>query len=288
MKRTAIDVLPSPAYIQHNLVGRDQFKEQLRQGLAELMAERDALVFEPFFRSREMSYEIKRLQTVPEQQKFSIGYERYGCMICEASDRPHAGNGLCARCHSKWFRRYAEIIKEGMEREPAKRGRGATREERLLPENRVANAPHRTYYERSSREELKTFAEIADQTGVSPDHVREVARGGNVSGKVAAALDEKGVALHPRARASANLEKRRTRELYARVAARLGVTIQHVQRVIRGGNTSSDVVAVLAEEGVRVPDSGKPPRGFHPNTLAGLARSAEKQRNRTAADRGDR
>jgi hypothetical protein len=286
MKRTAIDILPSPGYVQQGLVRQDQFKEQVQQAVVEIMAERDALVFEPFFRSRQVAYELKRLQSVPEQQKFAIGYERYGCMICETSDRPHAGNGMCARCRSKWFVRYTQIIREGIEREPAKRGRGATQADRLLPENSIPNGPHRTYYERSNQEKLKAFAEIADRFGVSPDHVREVARGGSASPKVAAALNEKGFPLHPRV--WANLEKRRIRELCGRVAARLGVTVHHVQRVIRGGLTSADVVAALAEEGVHVPDSGKPLHGFHPNSLAALARAAEKRRNRTAADRGDK
>jgi hypothetical protein len=283
LKKHQIDILPSPAAIVRERTGFDkaEFERAVRSQVVEIMAERDAIVFEPFFRSRQVAYELKRLQSVPEQEKFSVSYERYGCMICETHATPHAGNGLCQSCRSKWFRRFAQIIGEGIKGEPAQRARGTARAERLLPGSSITHDPHRTYYERSSQEELKSFGEIADRLGVSPDHVREVARGGTASGKVAAALEEKGFPLHPRA--SANLEKRRTRELYARVAARLGVTVRHVQQVILGHNTSAEVVAALAEEGVHVPDSGKPPQGFHPNSQATLARLTEERRNRTAA-----
>jgi len=40
-------------------------------------------VFEPFFRSRQVAYELQRLQTVSEQRKFTIYFERYGCLVCE-------------------------------------------------------------------------------------------------------------------------------------------------------------------------------------------------------------
>src|ERR1700757_2975480 len=102
MKEHKIDILPSPYEIQQAPVPRAELDRLVQLKVAEIMAERDALVFEPFFRSRQVAYELKRLQTVPEQEKFSIAYERYGCMICESHATPHGGNGLCHNCRCKW------------------------------------------------------------------------------------------------------------------------------------------------------------------------------------------
>jgi len=77
------------------------------------------------------------------QEQVEISYERYGCMICETSERPHAGNGMCSRCRAKWFGRLTQIIKEGIECAPALRSRGATRVARFLPETASAGSPHR-------------------------------------------------------------------------------------------------------------------------------------------------
>jgi len=78
------------------------------------MADRDALVFEPFFRSRQVAYELQRLQTVSEQRKFTIYFERYGCLVCETRKTIHAGNGMCGNCRNRVFYRLTQIIAEGI------------------------------------------------------------------------------------------------------------------------------------------------------------------------------
>jgi hypothetical protein len=146
MTKCQVEILPSAQEILQAPARRDELDALVRQKVAEIMAERDALVFEPFFRSRQVSYELKRLQSVPEQQKFSIYFERYGCMKCETRTRPHAGNGMCARCRSNFFGRLAQIIGEGIKGEIAKPARGASWGERLLPEDAARDGMHRTYY----------------------------------------------------------------------------------------------------------------------------------------------
>jgi hypothetical protein len=136
MKINKIEVLLSPQEVRRAPVQRAELERLVEQKVAEIMSERDALVFEPFFRSRQVAYELKRLQTVPEQEKFSVSYELYGCMICETHAIPHAGNGLCTKCRAVWFRRFAQIIKEGMKGEHAWRTRQTARGDRLLPEKR--------------------------------------------------------------------------------------------------------------------------------------------------------
>ena len=193
--KSEIELLPSPQELLRGPIRQEELRKLVQQQVAEIMAERDALVFEPFFRGRQVSYEIKRLQSVPEQEKFRIGYERYGCMDCKTQGRPHAGNNLCDRCRSKWFSRFAQIIAEGITGEPVRPGAGATRAERLLPPTGPQDGVHRTWNKRSSRDERQLFGRIAAQLGVHPSHVREVARGRSKSDIVIAALKAEGVPI---------------------------------------------------------------------------------------------
>jgi hypothetical protein len=250
MKEHKIEVLSSPQEMLRAPVQRAELERLVQEKVAEIMAERDALVFEPFFRSRQVAYELKRLQSVPEQAKFSIGYERYGCLICETHATPHAGNNMCKQCHAKWFQRWAQIIAEGMKGEPARRARGSARAERLLPENAARDGVHRTYNQRGSKEELQLCAQLAKRFRVNPVHVREVALGGNRSTKVATALLANGVQVHPDTLASLDRaqEKERNRALYVRVAKRLGVSASHVRKVAQGRKRSATVSVVLSEE----------------------------------------
>ncbi len=141
-----MEVLPSPQELLREPIKREEIARLVQQQVAEIMAERDALVFEPFFRSRQVAYELKRLQSVPEQEKFSVSYERYGCMDCKKHTTPHAGNNLCQSCRAKWFGRLTQIIKEGIKGEPAQRARGTARAERLIPENAPRDGVHHTWY----------------------------------------------------------------------------------------------------------------------------------------------
>ena len=137
MTKPDVEIFPSPQDLQRAVVRRDELDRLVQQKVAEIMAERDALVFEPFFRSRQIAYELKRLQTVPEQEKWSTYYERYGCLDCKTQDRVHAGNGMCHNCRSMVFRRLTQIITEGIN--------GGTRPAgRRNPEERATYTGERT------------------------------------------------------------------------------------------------------------------------------------------------
>lgn len=156
MKRdntAAIELLPSPATIvrQRSGIDKAELERLVQQKVAEIMAERDAVVFEPFFRSRQIAYELKRLQTVPEQRKWSVWFERYGCLVCETRERIHVGNGMCTQCYARTFNTLKQIIAEGISGETAQPARGALQAERLLPLNRPTNGPHRCWLKRCPR-----------------------------------------------------------------------------------------------------------------------------------------
>ena len=95
-------------------------KMLVQQGVAEALAARDEFAFEPWFRTRQVAYEIKRLQTVPERKKWALFYERHGCLACRTQERPHASNGFCNTCQQRVFRQLKDIVAELIE-EPSGR-----------------------------------------------------------------------------------------------------------------------------------------------------------------------
>jgi len=67
----------------------------------------DALLLEPWFRNRQETLALKRLQTLQERQKFADFFEQSGCLRCATKNKPHQGQGLCTSCHN-WFRSQLE------------------------------------------------------------------------------------------------------------------------------------------------------------------------------------
>ncbi len=117
-RKPAIEVLPSPAEILRAPAQDAELRRLVAQEVAKVLAAKDEFVFEPFFRSRQIAYELRRLQTVPEQRKWTIYYERYGCIHCDTSERIHTGNGFCANCYPKIFGRLKTIIREQINAKP--------------------------------------------------------------------------------------------------------------------------------------------------------------------------
>ena len=187
-----VGLIPSAATLQRERTGFDkaELARLIQEKVAEIMAERDAFVFEPFFRSRQVAYELKRLQNVPEQQKFTVSFARYGCIDCKTRDRIHGGNGLCTMCHARWFARLTQIVAEGIKDQTARPARGSTWEQRLLPENGVRDGVHQTWYAGSSTSDLSLYKRVATKLGLTSSYVRSVAHGRHHSESVLAALRE--------------------------------------------------------------------------------------------------
>jgi hypothetical protein len=110
------ELLPSPESILRPGVDRGILDRLVQQKVAEIMAERDAAVVEPFFRSRQIAFEIRRLQTVPEQDSWHVFFERNGCLYCHSKDRIHGGCGCCVRCYPRILNEKQKIIRELMEK----------------------------------------------------------------------------------------------------------------------------------------------------------------------------
>ena len=73
----------------------------VQQRVAEILTRRDAFIWEPWFRTRQVANEIRRLQTVSEKRKWTRFYEDEGCLACGTTAVPHASNGFCHACHAR-------------------------------------------------------------------------------------------------------------------------------------------------------------------------------------------
>jgi hypothetical protein len=101
------------------LVDRATIKKLVEQQVAEMLAKSETAIFEPFFRSRQVRYELRRLQSIPEQRVHAVRYEQGGCMVCTRSDTPHGGLGMCTRCYSRELQLRKRILRKLIEESDA-------------------------------------------------------------------------------------------------------------------------------------------------------------------------
>jgi hypothetical protein len=113
------ELILSPAMQSQTLVDRATIKKLVEQQVAEMLAKSETAIFEPFFRSRQVRYELRRLQSIPEQRVHAVRYEQGGCMVCTRSDTPHGGLGMCTRCYSRELQLRKRILRKLIEESDA-------------------------------------------------------------------------------------------------------------------------------------------------------------------------
>jgi hypothetical protein len=132
-KPVTVEVLPSPARMLQSTMDEATLQKLVQQQVAELLTARDDFIFEPFFRSQQVTFEIRRLQTVPEIKKWSVFYERHGCHHCGKSERTHAACGFCSACRPRVYGQLRgierELMKESDVQENNTAGRALLRSE---------------------------------------------------------------------------------------------------------------------------------------------------------------
>jgi hypothetical protein len=84
----------------------------IEQKVARLLANRDEFVFQPFFQEKKVAAEIRRIQSIPEQRKWSLYFESFGCLICGDRKAMHNSCGMCRGCYTLVFQRLEKIIKQ--------------------------------------------------------------------------------------------------------------------------------------------------------------------------------
>jgi hypothetical protein len=65
---------------------------------------------QPFFQAKRISDEIRRMQTIPEQQKWPIYFATWGCVVCGTKTEGHAGCGMRAHCYRRTTTRLKTIV----------------------------------------------------------------------------------------------------------------------------------------------------------------------------------
>jgi hypothetical protein len=113
------ELILSPAMQAQTLVDRGTLEELVARQVADMMTKSETAIFEPFFRSRQVRFAFRRLQSIPEQRVNAVRYEEQGCMVCKRSDRPHGGLGMCTRCYSREFQLRKRIIRKLIEESDA-------------------------------------------------------------------------------------------------------------------------------------------------------------------------
>lgn len=101
-RSTAIELLrPESSALASPERDFEKLDRLVQQRVAEILTSKDAFIWEPWFRTRQVANEIRRLQTVGQQRKWPRSYERRGCLVCSTKERPHASNGMCHSCHAR-------------------------------------------------------------------------------------------------------------------------------------------------------------------------------------------
>jgi hypothetical protein len=93
------------------LVDEKKLLKLVDRRFAQLQARRDEFVFQPFFERKKVSDEIRRLQSVPEQRKWGLYFQRFGCLRCGTRQHIHTNCGMCSRCAHLVYSRLTRIIR---------------------------------------------------------------------------------------------------------------------------------------------------------------------------------
>ena len=97
--------------------GRAEIEAFIEQKMAEIMGADKTGIFEPFFQTKAIATEIRKLQTVPHQRKWSNYFRKFGCLVCKRKqkNRPYGALGMCAACYSKTQARLQAVLRSAEE-----------------------------------------------------------------------------------------------------------------------------------------------------------------------------
>jgi hypothetical protein len=77
---------------------------------AEMVTDAKSSVLEPFFQSRQISYQMLREQDVVQQKKWHYYWKKWGCLICGQKDRGYGSIGMCQACFAQVNNRMQEVL----------------------------------------------------------------------------------------------------------------------------------------------------------------------------------
>jgi hypothetical protein len=111
-RKTKTEVLPParPAAVIPDV--RAMLDRLVEEKVGELMSKGSEALFQPYFQSKRVVQEIRKQQTVSEQEKWSRYFKKWGCDVCKTKKRPHSAHGRCNPCHQRTYQRLREIMNQ--------------------------------------------------------------------------------------------------------------------------------------------------------------------------------
>ncbi len=122
-KKPTVEIVPASSALARQTEGGlavppnaaklEAFLDRLiQQRVSEALSRRDDALFEPYFRPKRVADEIRRHQSVSEQRKWAMYFEKWGCIVCRRKKAMHAGNGYCSKCRIRIVSRLKTIERE--------------------------------------------------------------------------------------------------------------------------------------------------------------------------------
>jgi hypothetical protein len=71
----------------------------VRQRVAAILSRSESKTFEPFFAPRSVQLALRHELSVPERHKWSVYFDRWGCLRCGTKRRAHGASGMCGSCN---------------------------------------------------------------------------------------------------------------------------------------------------------------------------------------------
>jgi hypothetical protein len=170
-EKLQMEVLASPQELLRTPGMQGEIRRLALEMAAQIIAEKEQAIWEPYFRSRQVAYELKRLQNVSDQNSWKIYYLRFGCMMCQTTERVHGGCGKCTRCYAFVLGRLKQIRGEQIRDRAAHPSRGRVRLDRLIPPNAPADGIHHTRYHMKTARERELCDRVAKQMNLSRQYV---------------------------------------------------------------------------------------------------------------------
>lgn len=110
----AIEIVPYNREQEHALELKRAMMQLVDERVAEITGGPTA-IFEPFFQTKRLMTEIRRQQSVAEQNKFAYYYDKWGCMAgCgrTKAEALHSALGMCNECYRRINERLKSIVRE--------------------------------------------------------------------------------------------------------------------------------------------------------------------------------
>ena len=91
----------------------------IQRRVAEAQADQGAIL-EPWFQtSKTLAAEIRRHESLFHKRKFTLYFEKWGCVICGTKRKSHESHGMCRGCRGRFVFRLRQLEREYAKSHPA-------------------------------------------------------------------------------------------------------------------------------------------------------------------------